>query len=179
MYECGIAFHRDIKLYNYWCTYVFQTLRVGKFFFYFWIAELCYESGDVRHVWPLAISHYIGRSLSIKIIVSPRSLPFRGIENPSDKQQQQVLDTKMAGSARGTVADTEKFCIMWPLNSLAAVVVSIRTGTRWYRGANICATVLIRILFRLPRSIALLNKYGMERLEMVMYGESVRLRDTL
>lgn len=83
----------------------------------------------------------------------------------------------MAGSARGT----EKFCIMWrfTLNSLAAVVVSIRAGTRWYRGANICATVLIRILFRLPRSIALLNKYGMERLEMVVYGESMRLGDTL
>lgn len=53
--------------------------------------------------------------------------------------------------------------------SLVAVVIF--TGTRWYRGANICATVLVlRILFRLLRSIALPDKYGMERIEMVYRG---------
>lgn len=61
------------------------------------------------------------------------------------------------------------------LDSLVAVVVL--AGTRWYRGANICATVLVRILFRLPRSIAPRDKYGMERIEMV-YEESARLGDT-
>lgn len=54
------------------------------------------------------------------------------------------------------------------------MAVVVLAGTRWYRGANICATVLVRILFRLPRSIALPDKYGMERVEMV-YRSSVRL----
>lgn len=57
------------------------------------------------------------------------------------------------------------------------MAVVVLAGTRWYRGANICATVLVRILFRLPRSIALRDKYGMERIEMV-YEESARLGDT-
>lgn len=56
---------------------------------------------------------YLGRSLSIKIALSRTcSLSFRRIdriENPTDKQQkQQVLDAKMAGSARGIV-NTWKF----------------------------------------------------------------------
>lgn len=62
-------------------------------------------------VWSVVIScRYLGRSLSIKIALSRTcSLSFRRIENPTDKQhKQQVLDAKMAGSARGIV-NTWKF----------------------------------------------------------------------
>ena len=81
----------------------------------------------------------------------------------------------MASSARGIARNPVTWLDRVEFSRVDGCVVL--AGTRWYRGANICATVLVgrvRILFWLLRSIALPDKYGMERVEMWRRGSAAR-----
>lgn len=114
-------------------------------------------------------------SLDRQIAITRRLFSVASKNRESSSEISETRGEKMAVGrlAHGSGNIGKILCSVKPitLNTLVAGLQRL-LGTRWYRGANISATVLVRILFRLLRSIALSDKYGMERVVMVGHPQT-------